>query len=158
MERKDLVASLRKSVAPVTPQTQLQPSVVDQSLADAEAPISPAQIEPERLTTTGKIVSQDLTIGEGVSFTGEVYVPGKALINGRFSGVMTADELVVYPSGFVSGTIKSRTIQVSGKLEDEVHCAELLKIDASGKVSGRVRYGHLEIQRGGSMLGEVGQE
>jgi cytoskeletal protein CcmA (bactofilin family) len=59
----------------------------------------------------------------------------------------------VQAKGVVSGTTQAATIVVSGKVNDVVQAADTLSIGSRGIVSGDIRYGNLEVAKGGELLG-----
>ena len=78
--------------------------------------------------------NNDLLIPEGVTFVGSIHVPGFAQIN---------------------GDVHAQGIQVHGKLENDITCKGLLKIHKTGKVSGKLSYLEIDIDRGGQFVGDM---
>jgi cytoskeletal protein CcmA (bactofilin family) len=101
--------------------------------------------------------SDNLIIGEGVSFTGSIEVPNLAIINGKFEGEITARKLIVDTDGHVSGTSNATDIEVKGVLKSTVLCSNLLTIHATGSIDGSMEYGEIEIERGGKFSGSMKQ-
>jgi cytoskeletal protein CcmA (bactofilin family) len=77
--------------------------------------------------------SNNLIIGEGVSFTGSIVVPNLAIINGKFEGEITSRKLIVETDGQVSGTSNASDIEVKGILKSTVRCSSLLTIHSTGR-------------------------
>jgi cytoskeletal protein CcmA (bactofilin family) len=107
------------------------------------------------LTTSGGV--NNLFIGTGVSFTGSISVPNKAIISGNFSGELTASEVQIGNTGVITGTTTAEKIEVHGQLNEIVKCHSLLTIHSSGRVTGEIDYGEIEIERGGSFKGNMKQ-
>jgi cytoskeletal protein CcmA (bactofilin family) len=99
--------------------------------------------------------NNNLFIGNGVSFTGSITVPSKAVISGNFNGELTANEVQIGQQGQITGTTTAKNIEVHGKLNETIKCHDLLTIHASGLVSGNVEYGEIEIERGGVFRGNM---
>ena len=99
----------------------------------------------------------DLYVGEGVIAHCVAIVPGRAAVIGQFDGAIDAKEIEVQAKGVVSGTTQAATIVVSGKVNDIVHATNTLSIGNSGIVSGDIRYGNLEVAKGGELLGSMTQ-
>lgn len=97
----------------------------------------------------------NIVIGEGVSAVGNFTVPGLALINGSFKGNLITDELVVGVRGQLVGKVQSRVADVLGRVEEELHVSGKLTVRSSGRIQGLAEYGELEVERGGSMQGQV---
>jgi cytoskeletal protein CcmA (bactofilin family) len=99
----------------------------------------------------------DLVIGKGVLFIGTVVVPNRAIINGTFNGELTAKEVHVTETGVLTGVTTAANIRVQGEIHNEIHCRELLSIQGTGKATGRIYYGQIEIERGGKFSGSMKQ-
>ena len=97
----------------------------------------------------------DLFIGHGVSFKGEAKVPNKAVINGDFDGTLETKTLKIDADGVVSGNTSADDVTVHGKLNAELNCRNLLSIETLGEVNGRLKYGEIEIARGGKLIGTI---
>jgi cytoskeletal protein CcmA (bactofilin family) len=96
-----------------------------------------------------------LVIGAGVHFKGEVTVPGRATVNGKFEGELKASELVVGQSGCASGQIVVDTAEILGKVEDSLTARSKLIVRASGTVSGSITYSKIMVEEGGVLAGSL---
>jgi cytoskeletal protein CcmA (bactofilin family) len=101
--------------------------------------------------------SNNLIIGQGVVFKGSLSVPNKATVYGTVDGDLTADEIYVGSSGTITGVIKARSIEVEGGLHQSIECSEHLYIRSTGRVSGKLDYSQIQIDRGGEFEGEMKQ-
>jgi cytoskeletal protein CcmA (bactofilin family) len=45
---------------------------------------------------------------------------------------------------------------VHGQLENDINCKGLVKIFKTGKVSGKLTYSEIDIERGGQFIGNMG--
>jgi len=113
----------------------------------------PAPIEPKRVNSD----NNNLMIGEGVTFSGSITVPGMAIINGKVSGEVTTDSLQIGKTGHITGKVKAKEIDVQGELHEDITCENHIIIHASGVVSGKLDYSELEIERGGQFRGNMNQ-
>ncbi len=100
---------------------------------------------------------------------------GSKLIVGpniKLKGVEITDCDTLVVEGFVEATMDSRVIQISkdgsfkgsagidiaeihGTFDGELTVRQKLVIYASGKVSGKIRYGNVVIEEGGQLMGDV---
>jgi cytoskeletal protein CcmA (bactofilin family) len=101
--------------------------------------------------------SNNLVIGNGVTFKGTLNVPKKATIYGTVDGELTAEEIFIGQSGKIKGKVTARSIEVEGELHQVIHCRDHLHIRATGKVSGKLEYSQIQIERGGEFRGEMQQ-
>ena len=99
--------------------------------------------------------NNDLSIPEGVTFVGTINVPGFAHINGDISGEITCKELEVGSKGNIRGKVQAQGIEVHGHLENDINCKGLMKIHKTGKVSGKLSYSEIDIERGGQFVGDM---
>jgi len=101
--------------------------------------------------------SNNLVIGNGVTFKGTLNVPKKATVYGTIDGELTAEEIFIGQSGKITGKVTARSIEVEGELHQIIHCRDHLHIRATGKVSGKLEYSQIQIERGGEFRGEMQQ-
>jgi cytoskeletal protein CcmA (bactofilin family) len=112
----------------------------------------------ENSTLANLNVSNNITIGEGVTFVGSISANGKAFINGNVTGQISVDDLQVGQYGVVKGKIKSREMDIHGEVHEDIHCAEHLLVYSTGLINGKLIYGELEIQKGGRVTGSMDQK
>lgn len=99
----------------------------------------------------------DLIIGEGVTFTGTIDAPSKAIISGAVSGSISAQDLLIEKTGTITGKVRADTMNVHGSVANDVACSANLVIHGTGQVSGTLQYKELQIERGGRITGTVKQ-
>ena len=105
----------------------------------------------------GSSENNNLVVGEGVTFSGSISVPGTATINGKISGELSAESLNIGKTGHITGKVKAKEIDVQGELHEDIQCDTHIIIHASGVVSGKLEYSELEIERGGQFKGQMNQ-
>ena len=98
-----------------------------------------------------------IVIGDGVVVKGTFTVPSKAIINGVIEGDLTADELLIGPTGKITGRIKAKVIDVRGELHNDIISEKSLIVRSSGKLAGKVHYSEIEIEKGGEIEGVLNQ-
>lgn len=96
-----------------------------------------------------------LLVGEGVTMSGTMFVPGTATVDGKLEGTVTADTIFVTGNGAINGKTTASHIRVGGSLSDTTVASKTLVIESDGVVSGSVSYAELEIKRGGSVQGAI---
>jgi len=104
-----------------------------------------------------QVTHSSLIIGEGVVFTGTIYAPGTASINGTVNGEVHVSDLQIGPKGNVAGKIEAKVIDVHGLLSDNILCHDHILIHRTGSVSGQLDYSDIEIERGGQFKGNMVQ-
>jgi len=97
----------------------------------------------------------ELFLGDGVIVNGFAIVLGKAKLNGKFDGALTAREIEIQSSGIVNGTIQAEVITVDGRLNKSIQATDILAIGSSGIVKGDISYGRLIVTKGAEMEGVI---
>ena len=115
-------------------------------IVPADPPPGRAESDPKRLTvgrettlTGGTVVDCERLTVEGVA---EIDVP-----DGRV--------LEIVKGGTFKGSATVDNADIAGAFEGELKVKKRLYVRASGRVSGTIRYGQCEIERGGRIEGEV---
>lgn len=102
-----------------------------------------------------KSKSADLTvIGSSAVIEGSIRVEGAIRLNGRFEGVLIVEGPAwIGASGSVAGDVVANELNVGGRLEGSVSVRDHLHVARDGRLHGDVRYGSLEVDRGGILAG-----
>ena len=106
-----------------------------------------------------KTVSSDigLYVGAHTTIEGKMFSTNGAInISGSFKGdIVTQDLVIVTEEGKVEGTIKSKELQVYGKVNGNIEIEEELIIGSRGVIEGEVSYGSLHVEEGGQIRGNL---
>jgi cytoskeletal protein CcmA (bactofilin family) len=98
----------------------------------------------------------DSIIGENARLKGELVSQGSVNIAGEFEGVVKAEgEVIVAPSGKVSGELHGGTVSVSGRVDGNIHARETLEVCKNGRVHGDLAGGRIVIEEGATYHGRV---
>lgn len=98
-----------------------------------------------------------LLVGQDVEFAGEIKSCQKLIIEGIVQ-VSSANcrHLQVSPTGVFHGSIEVADAEILGQFDGELIARERLIIRASGRVSGKIRYGSIIVDSGGHIAGDIG--
>jgi cytoskeletal protein CcmA (bactofilin family) len=96
-----------------------------------------------------------LYVGEGVCIKGDLSVPGVVVIDGQVEGNVAARAVWVSPTGSIKGTIAATEAEIHGTISETIAVKQLLVVRASGRVSGDVRYGELQLEKGAVISGTL---
>ncbi|MGB0627107.1 MAG: bactofilin family protein [Alphaproteobacteria bacterium] len=100
--------------------------------------------------------SKTLTVGRDISLKGDITECDSLIVEGRIEAKLeSARTLEVSRGGRFDGSARVETATISGRFDGDLDVARALRITASGKVTGRVTYGRLEIEKGGEVHGDV---
>ena len=97
----------------------------------------------------------ELFLGLGVIVKGVASVPGKATLNGKFDGALTAKKIEIQSRGIVNGTIQAEVITVDGQFNNSIQATDVLTIGSSGVVKGDISYGELVVAKGAELDGVI---
>ena len=127
--------------------------------APAGFPSAPAQSAqpaptPSR-TPEGK--GSKLIVGPDIKLKGvEITDCDTLVVEGRVEASMDSRVIHIAEQGMFQGTAGIDVAEIHGRFEGELTVRKQLVIHATGKVTGKIRYGKLTIEEGGELSGEVG--
>jgi cytoskeletal protein CcmA (bactofilin family) len=88
-------------------------------------------------------------LGHGSEFSGKLTFEGAVRIDGRFSGEITADGLlVVGAEAEVTADLAVRHLVIQGRVEGSCTATELVELHAPARVKGKIVTPQLSIERG----------
>lgn len=98
--------------------------------------------------------NEPTVIGRGTVIEGTLRAQGRIQVDGRIEGTLEVQgEVSVGPSGSVLGQLVADQLAVGGAVQGKIHVREQLRVLSSGSVRGEVRYGTLQVDRGGVIDG-----
>jgi len=97
-----------------------------------------------------------LIVGREIVLTGEIRACDRLVVEGRVEAALTDSRSIeIAASGVFKGKAQIDSVDVSGQFEGDLVVNHRLVIHASGRVSGNIRYGEIEIARGGVITGQI---
>ncbi len=97
-----------------------------------------------------------LVVGRQIALKGEISSCDRLVVEGRLEAIMKdCREIEIAETGTFKGQVEFDRADISGVFEDELTAREHLVVRATGRVTGKVRFGELEIERGGQIIGDV---
>ena len=96
-----------------------------------------------------------LYVGEGVCVKGDLSVPGVVVVDGQVEGNVTARAVWVSPTGSIKGNIAATEAEIHGAVSETITVKQLLVVRPTGRVSGDVRYGELQLEKGAVITGTL---
>jgi len=151
------VAPLGRGPTPVPPRTPDQPRPADNGRpADVGSrPGLPAAASaPAPLHNDGDL--RKLIVGREISLSGEINSCDKLIVEGSVeANLQNCHDVELLESGLFKGSATIDDIEVRGRFEGNLIVRKRLFIRATGKVSGTIRYGQIEIECGGQISGDI---
>ncbi len=139
------IARTEPKVQPEIPRRQVDLPSAPPSAA-AEKPAPKPEPEPKRLI-----------VGTGISLAGEITACDRLVVEGSVQVTLNQTRAIeITQTGrFTEGKAEVEEAEISGVYEGDLTVHKRLLIRSTGRVKGTVRYGELEIERGGKLTGSV---
>lgn len=126
----------------------LAPKALVQATAGA-APATPARSD-------NHAEPKVLLIGREISLSGQITACDKVVVEGRVEAQLTESRFVeITETGQFKGSAEVEEAEIRGRFEGRLSVRGRLLIRGSGKVSGEIAYGQVEIECGGEISGTV---
>jgi cytoskeletal protein CcmA (bactofilin family) len=119
--------------------------------AAAAAPAAPAR------TVALPVENKRLIVGQGISLSGEITACDRLVVEGSCQVTLNETKAIeIAETGkFTNGKAEVEEAEISGIYEGELTVRNRLLIRSTGRVKGNVRYGEIEVERGGRISGSV---
>ena len=118
------------------------------------APMPPPAEAPRAEEPTG---GSKLIVGPNIKLKGvEIDDCDTLVVEGRVEATMVSRAIQIAEHGAFSGNVDVEVAEIRGVFQGEMTARRKLVIHASGRVSGKIRYGKMLVQEGGEMSGDVG--
>ncbi len=146
--------SLRKPT-PAQPSPGREPDILGAS--NPRDPLGALSRRPDPLRGTSQAQEhKTLVIARDIAIEGKVAPCERLIVEGQLeAAVGDCRELGVARGASFKGSIRVEDADIAGQFDGEMTVRRRLRIRASGRMRGRIAYGHIEIEPGGQIDGEV---
>ena len=151
-------AFARPKSQPELPRRQPEIPAGPSAAAPAAAPSSAAPTTKTEITApVTDAQGKRLIVGQGISLSGEITACDRLVVEGSVQVTLNETRAIeITESGrFTDGKAEVEEAEISGIYEGELTVRNRLLIRSTGQVKGTVRYGEIEIERGGRLQGSV---
>ena len=140
------------------------PSAPPQAAPPPQVSTTPAPRAPAPSAAVGDFAVGDeedtsgkrLIVGRGIRLSGEITACDRLVVEGLVEVILNETRaLEIGRTGRFIGGCEVEEAEVSGVFEGDLTVRGRLLLRASGEITGKVRYGELEIERGGRISGNV---
>ncbi len=130
--------------------SSLTPRVVPASIATPPgAMVAPAVV-------AGTDVRSKLTVGPNIKLKGvEITDCDTLVVEGRVEATIDSRVIQISEKGAFIGSAEFDIAEIRGEFDGDLTVRQKLVVYASGRVTGKVRYGKLVIEEGGQLSGDV---
>ena len=158
----------RPAVAPAAT-TPVRPPLMPPRTSDLVRPSDSSRpVDSVRLTDSARRPSETadqprpnselrrLSVGPEITLSGEINSCDKLFIEGSVEANLTnCRDVDIAESGLFKGSASIEEAEVRGRFEGNLVVRKRLLIKATGRVSGTIRYGQIEIECGGQISGDI---
>ena len=107
-------------------------------------------------TSKREAETRKLIVGREISLSGEITACDRLVVEGSVeANLANCRDIDIADSGLFKGSASIDEAEVRGRFEGTLNVRRRLLIRASGKVTGTVRYGQIEIECGGQISGDI---
>jgi cytoskeletal protein CcmA (bactofilin family) len=148
------IAPLARTPAPVLPRVPDQPRPPSEPVRPADSAVRPGVPAPPPRPSDGDL--RKLIVGREISLSGEITSCDKLIVEGSVeANLQNCHDVELAESGLFKGSATIDEIEVRGRFEGSLIVRKRLMIRATGRVSGTIRYGQIEIECGGQISGDI---
>src|SRR5258705_5849210 len=151
--RRDLRPGDPRPAVPAANSPHATPAIVPSAPRSAPASVA-ADPAPVRAEEAG---GSKLIVGPNIKLKGvEIHDCDTLVVEGRVEATMVSRAIQIAESGAFNGKVDVEVAEIRGAFDGEMTARRKLVIHASGRVSGKIRYGKMLVQEGGELIGDVG--
>ena len=97
-----------------------------------------------------------LVVGRDIVLSGKIKSCDRLVVEGQVEATMKdCREIEISETGTFKGKVEFDRADISGIFEGDLTAREYLVVRATGRITGKVRFGELEIERGGQIIGDI---
>ena len=149
----DSLPSLKPADSMSGAKLPLPSALAERVAAPAATPAMGAGVAPAADEGEG---GKRLIVGAGIQLKGEITACDRLVVEGQVEVTMNATRtLEIKPSGHFIGSCEVEEAEVSGIYDGDLTVRGRLVVHHNGRVTGKICYGELELERGGQIAGEL---
>lgn len=96
-----------------------------------------------------------MTVGPEIKLKGEISNCDVLVVEGDVEATLEGKVVEVAAGGTFNGTATVESAEIHGDFDGTLTVSDLLRVHGTGRVSGKVRYGKIEVQAGGEVSGDI---
>ena len=167
MLRSDTLFGKRDSTTPTSPLNSASPTSLSSGGSSSgvganslnslhkPAPSSGANAHSASAQSSNEVGSK-LIVGPNIKLKGvEITDCDTLVVEGFVEATMDSRVMQIAENGSFKGSAEIDIAEIRGSFDGDLTVRQKLVIHSSGKVSGKIRYGHVVIEEGGQLAGDV---
>jgi len=149
------------AATPLNAQTKSAPYPMPGHLAAIESANKAAQAltdaKPTASSKSEAVTGSRLIVGPDVKLKGaEIQDCDTLVVEGRVEATMDSRIIQISEHGVFSGKVGIDVAEIHGQFDGELMARQQLIVHATGRVSGKIRYGKILVEEGGEVSGDIG--
>jgi cytoskeletal protein CcmA (bactofilin family) len=96
-----------------------------------------------------------LVVGKDVTVSGELACDHLVVEGTVEASVKECQRLEIAETGLFKGTVEIKDADIGGRFEGDITVQGRLTVRSTGRIDGRVQYGELAVEAGGTLDGEI---
>ncbi|HEX7403427.1 MAG TPA: polymer-forming cytoskeletal protein [Usitatibacter sp.] len=148
--------------APSQPPSQTHSHAPGAAPADSVALARSTSLPPQPAAPESSAKSAEdlggskLIVGPNIKLKGvEIDDCDTLVVEGRVEATMVSRAIQIAENGAFNGKVDVDVAEIRGEFAGEMTARKKLVIHASGRVSGKIRYGKMLVQEGGELSGDI---
>lgn len=118
---------------------------------------------PKRVAPTGtegnaaaSTEMRKLIVGRDISLSGEIAACDVLVVEGTVEAKLRDGRVIeIADSGLFKGSVEIDDADIGGRFEGDITVRGTLKVRGTGRITGSIRYGTLEVENGGQLSGTI---
>jgi cytoskeletal protein CcmA (bactofilin family) len=142
---------------PATAMPSSPPPVATPLPTRAAPPAAAAAPAPAPRAVSEASAGKRLIVGQGLSLSGDITACDLLIVEGNVQVTLNETKAIeITETGrFTNGKAAVEEATISGVYEGELTVRGRLLVRGTGRVDGKIRYGELEVERGGRLSGTI---
>jgi cytoskeletal protein CcmA (bactofilin family) len=138
-------------IPPRAPSDAMRPITDPPRRAEAAPGATPTPAPPKREAEQRKLI-----VGREIRLAGEITSCDWLVVEGSVeANLANCRDIEISDTGVYKGSASIEQAEIRGRFDGVLNVRRRLLIRAGGRVTGTVRYGQIEIERGGQISGDV---
>lgn len=106
--------------------------------------------------STSATEMRKLIVGRDISLSGEITACDVLVVEGTVEAKLRdGRNIEIAESGLFKGSVEIDEADIAGRFEGDISVRGRLRLRSTGKINGSIRYGELEVEAGGQLIGEI---
>ncbi len=129
---------------------------IAKSVASTSGTLNTSNVAPTSTMSSTNEMGSKLIVGPNIKLKGvEITDCDTLVVEGRVEATIDSRVIQISERGAFKGSAEVDIAEIHGEFDGDVTVRQKLVIYATGKVSGKIRYGKVVIEEGGQLAGDV---